>query len=91
MFIQEIFYDGSVDYVFDGSHPPYPPSAPTNPLNFYGRTKRDGEVAVLDTTGAQTIVLRVPVLRVHLSLSPKAISSTPCPDMAQPQRTVILR
>ncbi|KIP08417.1 hypothetical protein PHLGIDRAFT_104366 [Phlebiopsis gigantea 11061_1 CR5-6] len=52
----------STDYVFDGTHPPYPPSAPTNPLNFYGRTKRDGELAVLSATDAQTIVLRVPVL-----------------------------
>ncbi|EKM54409.1 uncharacterized protein PHACADRAFT_258235, partial [Phanerochaete carnosa HHB-10118-sp] len=52
----------STDYVYDGTHPPYPPSAPTNPLNLYGRTKRDGEFAVLGVTGAKTIVLRVPVL-----------------------------
>ncbi|GJE95483.1 SDR family oxidoreductase [Phanerochaete sordida] len=52
----------STDYVFDGTHPPYPPSATTNPLNFYGRSKRDGELAVLGVTGAKSIVLRVPVL-----------------------------
>jgi S-adenosylmethionine synthetase len=52
----------SIDYVFDGTHPPYPPSAPTSPLNFYGRTKRDGELAVLGVSSARVIVLRVPVL-----------------------------
>ncbi|PSR81171.1 hypothetical protein PHLCEN_2v6506 [Hermanssonia centrifuga] len=52
----------SSDYVFDGSSPPYPPSTATNPLNLYGRTKRDGEVAVLSVTGAKTVALRVPVL-----------------------------
>lgn len=58
----QLHIDRSVDYVFDGSHPPYTPSALTNPLNLYGRTKRDGELAVLDVTGAKTVVLRVPVL-----------------------------
>ncbi|KZT71892.1 NAD(P)-binding protein [Daedalea quercina L-15889] len=52
----------STDYVFDGTSPPYPPSARTNPLNLYGRTKRDGELAVLGVVGACAIVLRVPVL-----------------------------
>ncbi|EAU89284.2 NAD dependent epimerase/dehydratase [Coprinopsis cinerea okayama7 len=52
----------STDYVFDGQAPPYQPSSPTNPLNLYGVTKRDGEVAVLGVEGAKTIVLRVPVL-----------------------------
>ncbi|KAI0342187.1 NAD-P-binding protein [Trametopsis cervina] len=52
----------STDYVFDGTSPPYTPSSPTNPLNLYGRTKRDGEQAVLQVTGTAVIVLRVPVL-----------------------------
>ncbi|KAI0066851.1 NAD-P-binding protein [Artomyces pyxidatus] len=52
----------STDYVFDGTSPPYVPSAPTHPLNFYGITKRDGEVAVLGVEGARAVVLRVPVL-----------------------------
>ncbi|TBU48036.1 NAD(P)-binding protein [Dichomitus squalens] len=52
----------STDYVFDGTSPPYPPSARTNPLNLYGTTKRDGELAVLGVSGSQSIVLRVPVL-----------------------------
>ena len=37
----------STDYVFDGKSPPYKHDAPTNPLNEYGRMKRDGEDAVL--------------------------------------------
>ncbi|TFY63329.1 hypothetical protein EVG20_g6358 [Dentipellis fragilis] len=41
----------STDYVFDGTSPPYVPSARTNPLNIYGRTKRDGELAVLGVEG----------------------------------------
>ena len=53
---------GFIDYVFDGNSAPYVPSAQTNPLNLYGRTKRDGELAVLGVEGARTIVLRVPVL-----------------------------
>ncbi|KAJ3769298.1 hypothetical protein FB446DRAFT_766288 [Lentinula raphanica] len=52
----------STDYVFDGTSPPYTPSAKTNPLQLYGRTKRDGEQAVLSVNGANAIVLRVPVL-----------------------------
>ncbi|KAJ3980943.1 hypothetical protein F5890DRAFT_1575357 [Lentinula detonsa] len=52
----------STDYVFDGTSPPYTPSARTNPLQLYGRTKRDGEQAVLSVNGAKAIVLRVPVL-----------------------------
>ncbi|KAI0947777.1 hypothetical protein AcW1_009452 [Taiwanofungus camphoratus] len=52
----------STDYVFDGTSPPYTPSAQTNPVNLYGQTKRDGELAVLGVTGSKSVVLRVPVL-----------------------------
>ncbi|TFK49153.1 NAD(P)-binding protein [Heliocybe sulcata] len=52
----------STDYVFDGTSPPYTPASRTNPLNLYGRTKRDGEIAVLGVQGATAVVLRVPVL-----------------------------
>jgi len=48
--------------VFDGTSPPYAPSAKANPLQLYGKTKRDGEIAVLGVDGANVIVLRVPVL-----------------------------
>lgn len=37
----------STDYVFDGRRStPYPPDAPTHPLNAYGRTKLAGELSV---------------------------------------------
>jgi len=52
----------STDYVFDGTSPPYTPSSVTNPVNLYGMSKRDGEVAVLSVNGAKVIILRVPVL-----------------------------
>ncbi|KAF8966573.1 hypothetical protein BDZ97DRAFT_1806924 [Flammula alnicola] len=52
----------STDYVFDGTSPPYTPASQTNPLQLYGRSKRDGEIAVLGVDGAQVVVLRVPVL-----------------------------
>jgi len=34
----------------------------TRPVQLYGQTKRDGEVAVLGVDGAKVVVLRVPVL-----------------------------
>lgn len=38
----------STDFVFDGARStPYPPEAEPRPLGVYGRTKRDGELAVL--------------------------------------------
>ena len=51
----------STDYVFDGVTPPYQTNAPTNPLNLYGRSKRDGELAVWAET-SDACVLRVPIL-----------------------------
>ncbi|KAJ7598993.1 hypothetical protein C8J56DRAFT_915607 [Mycena floridula] len=52
----------STDYVFDGENAPYLTSSKTNPLQLYGKTKRDGEEAVLSSDGTKAIVLRVPVL-----------------------------
>jgi dTDP-4-dehydrorhamnose reductase len=49
----------STDFVFDGASPiPYPPEAPTNPLNVYGVTKRAGEQAVLEVLPERSVVLR---------------------------------
>jgi len=52
----------STEYVFDGTSPPYVPSAQPNPINLYGMTKRDAELAVLGIEGAHVAVLRVPIL-----------------------------
>ncbi|KAJ7033659.1 hypothetical protein C8F04DRAFT_1353080 [Mycena alexandri] len=52
----------STDYVFDGTSPPYTPSARTNPLQLYGQSKLDGELNILAIEGATAIILRVPVL-----------------------------
>ncbi len=51
----------STDYVFDGTSPPYKPNDKANPLNKYGQSKLDGEIATMKhcTTSG---VLRVPVL-----------------------------
>jgi len=47
----------STDYVFDGRKPsPYVESDATNPLGAYGRTKRDGEVAIAEAGGRHAIV-----------------------------------
>lgn len=51
----------STDYVFDGTRPPYYPDAATFPLNAYGRSKLEGERALLDS-GARACVLRLPLL-----------------------------
>lgn len=48
----------STDYVFDGTQDvPYTESVPTNPINVYGRTKRDGELAIA-ATGCSHVILR---------------------------------
>ena len=49
----------STDFVFDGeSTKPYTSDAVTNPLNVYGQTKRDGELAALEETSGAAIIIR---------------------------------
>jgi dTDP-4-dehydrorhamnose reductase len=51
------FIHVSTDYVFDGAGgAPYTEDAPTRPLNIYGRTKRDGEAAILNAAPDATII-----------------------------------
>lgn len=50
----------STDYVFDGSSPPYRPDSTPNPLNFYGRSKLEGEEVV--RRAVDHAILRVPIL-----------------------------
>jgi dTDP-4-dehydrorhamnose reductase len=48
----------STDYVFDGTKPGvYVEDDPTNPQNVYGRTKRDGEIA-LEASGVRHLIFR---------------------------------
>ena len=48
----------STDYVFDGSNSePYKESDPVNPLGIYGKTKRDGELYVINSA-VDSIVIR---------------------------------
>ncbi|MWP62870.1 dTDP-4-dehydrorhamnose reductase [Gilliamella sp. Pas-s25] len=47
----------STDYVFDGTkNQPYVESDKTNPINVYGKTKRKGELAVLENAPSAMII-----------------------------------
>lgn len=46
----------STDYVFDGQAGPYPPDAPTSPIQVYGRHKLAAEAIVRDTVADHLIV-----------------------------------
>lgn len=49
----------STDYVFDGkNHRPYIENDLTDPQGVYGRTKRDGENAILTVAPSNTIIIR---------------------------------
>ncbi len=52
----------SSDYVFDGKTPPYREESRVNPVNYYGRTKVEGEEAVLKDRAKGHAVLRLPLL-----------------------------
>lgn len=47
----------STDYVFDGTgHKPYTPDDETKPISVYGKTKRNGELAVLQNAKEAVII-----------------------------------
>lgn len=47
----------STDYVFDGTaHNPYTPGDTPHPISVYGKTKRDGEIAVLNNAKTAIII-----------------------------------
>ena len=47
----------STDYVFDGtSYKPYTEETPTNPLSVYGKTKRQGEINVLEHSQTAIVI-----------------------------------
>lgn len=49
----------STDYVFDGqNHRPYIETDPTDPQGVYGRTKCDGEKAILDVSPKNCVIIR---------------------------------
>jgi len=49
----------STDFVFDGTASvPYAPDSPTHPLSVYGRSKRDGELAVAESLAERYTIVR---------------------------------
>ncbi|KAI8909491.1 hypothetical protein EDD86DRAFT_205586 [Gorgonomyces haynaldii] len=65
----------STDYVFDGSILDCTEATPTNPLQFYGNSKLEGEKAVLEETD-HSLILRVPVLYGQVTFNGESAVNT---------------
>ena len=49
----------STDFVFDGKQStPYKPDDACNPISVYGKTKRDGELAILECLPQRSVIIR---------------------------------
>lgn len=60
------FVSMSTDYVFSGAcGTPWAPTDPTDPQSVYGRTKRDGEVAIVKTGGRYAVLRTSWVVSAH--------------------------
>jgi dTDP-4-dehydrorhamnose reductase len=57
----------STDYVFDGTAGPYGEDDTTNPINYYGQTKLDGEV-IINQMGIEHLIIRTTVIFGHHAL-----------------------
>lgn len=56
----------STDYVFDGlGHKPYEPTDETKPISVYGKTKRAGELAVLENADTAVIIRTAWLYSIH--------------------------
>lgn len=55
----------STDYVFDGKNGMKNETDAPNPLNFYGRTKLDGEISVIDSTSSYSIIRTSTPFGIH--------------------------
>ena len=66
----------STDYVFDGNASrPYSETDPTNPVSVYGKSKREGEIAVAEENPGSTIVRTSWLYGEYGSHFPRTIAS----------------